>query len=88
MPDENKIQALTNAGFVVRRTCLRCVHFKKTIGYWGTCNITPYGHLKHSGPPRCASVPSDGSCPRHELDNSAETFLGAHIRFIESEHGE
>jgi hypothetical protein len=85
MPDENKFQALTDAHFVVRRTCLRCAHFMRfqTGAEWGTCGLITYEHLKHTGPPRNASVPVDGSCPEHKFRESAKAELGAHQRFIE-----
>lgn len=88
MPDENKLQALADAGFIIQRTCYRCVNFQVAHPMqqrWGTCALISYDHLKHSGPPRQASVPPDGSCPRHEFGPYAEADLGAHSRFIEPE---
>lgn len=87
MPDENKLKALADAGFIIQRTCSRCVHFR--VGHpmqqsWGTCALISYVHLKHTGAPRQASVPGDGSCPRHEFAHDAVDDLGAHARFIQS----
>lgn len=88
MPDENKLRALDSSGFVVKRTCLRCVHFqayKPLSREWGTCQKINYEHLKHTATetPRFASVPIDGSCPNHEFGDEQRRSLGGHQRFIE-----
>ena len=86
MPDENKLQALDDAHFKVKRTCLRCAHFSQGAGLWGTCRLISYEHTKHTtvDNPRQASVPVDGWCPRHETWLEAESLLQGHRRFVEA----
>ena len=69
MPDPNKFQALTDAHYKVKRTCLRCVHFVKGHGMWGTCRQITYEHAKHTPTetPRQVSVTVDGWCPHHAI---------------------
>jgi len=83
MPDENKLSALEEAGFQVKRTCYRCGFFDAGARGWGTCRKITYEHKKHTGKPRQASVPVDGWCPHHETWTEAKALLGAHRRFIE-----
>ena len=84
MPDPNKFEALRKAGFKVRPTCRRCVHFSGGSG-WGTCAKIPYDHLKHTGPARYASVPVDGWCPSHKFHkyHNLKHPLGAHEEFVD-----
>ncbi len=83
MPDENKLQALEDAGFQVKRTCLRCAHFDAGRANWGTCRKISYEHKKHTGEPRQASVPADGWCPQHETWLEAKALLKGHAKFME-----
>lgn len=85
MPDENKLQSLTDAGFQVRSTCYRCAFFDEGARGWGTCRKITYEHKKHSASerPRQASVPVDGWCPLHETWLEVEALLGEHRRFRE-----
>ncbi len=85
MPDENKLQALSDAGFVVKRTCLRCSHFEAGRGMWGTCRLNVYEHGKHTSTdtPRQASVPFDGCCSKHTMAPAMEALLRGHHRFLE-----
>ena len=81
MPDVNKLDALAAAGFKILPCCATCKHFDKAgprNWAWGVCTITPYGHAKHSGGVRMATVHIAGSCPRHELRD------GAHIGFYDA----
>jgi hypothetical protein len=85
MPDENKLQALEDAHFQVKRTCNRCAFFDEGGLGWGTCRKITYEHKKHtkSEKPRQASVPIDGWCPQHETWLEAEALLGGHRKFVE-----
>jgi len=89
MPDKNKLEALTEAGFQVKKTCLRCASFDQGGSFWGTCRKIRYQHLKHTAPhdePKRgfkASVPVDGWCPQHETWLEAKALLGAHSEFME-----
>ena len=83
MPDKNKLQSLSEAGFQVKRTCYRCAFFDEGGRGWGTCREITYEHQKHTATekPRQASVPIDGWCPQHETRSEARALLGAHIQF-------
>lgn len=88
MPDKNKFEALAEAGFQVKLTCLRCAHFVEGANGWGTCWKIRYQHLKHTSPyddPKGfrASVPVDGWCPQHEVHYGKQVLLGAHQEFVE-----
>jgi len=83
MPDENKLRALKEADFQVRRVCYRCAFFDEGARGWGTCRKITYEHRKHTGAPRQASVPVDGWCPQQETWLEAEALLGEHRRFNE-----
>jgi len=85
MPDENKLQALADAQFQVKKTCFRCDHFLEGAGGWGACLQITYEHKKHTptAAPRPASVPLDGWCPQHDPTPEALAHLSAHIRFLE-----
>ena len=83
MPDENKLQALEDAGFQVKRTCYRCAHFDGGGRGWGTCRKITYDHKKHTGESRQASVPVDGWCPENAPWLEAEALLKVHRKFVE-----
>jgi hypothetical protein len=84
--DENKLQALHEIGYTIPPRCGGCVHFRG-IGDWGTCTLTSYMHLKHTGPEREASVHAAGVCSRHEASPAATAALGAFSVFTGPGHG-
>jgi hypothetical protein len=82
MPDENKLQALRDAGFNVMSCCMLCKHFTGgSHSVWGACEATTYDHLKHSEKGKAASVPSVGWCPSFER-KEAGLSLNAHEEFF------
>lgn len=85
MPDENKLQALSDAGFQVKRTCYRCAFYDGGAGSWGTCRKITYKHKKHTATekPRQVSVPIDGWCPMHETWLEVEALLRGYRPFVE-----
>lgn len=85
MPDKNKLKALDDAMFQVKKTCYRCAFFDKGARGWGSCRKITYEHNKHTETetPRSASVPIDGWCPQHQTWLEAKALLGAHAQFTE-----
>lgn len=88
MPDQNKLKVLHEAGFQIRATCFRCLHFSRGANQWGTCESLRYEHLKHSNPQdgRKASVPIDGWCPNFKMWEYGDEELGAYHQFLEPQN--
>lgn len=68
MPDPNKHDALTHAGFTLQDTCQTCQHWTPTNGSWGHCSLIRYTHAKHSQESRPVGTPAIGLCPQHTPD--------------------
>ena len=82
MPDENKLQALRDAGFSVTHCCMLCEHFTGgSHSVWGACKVITYDHLKHNEKGKAASVPSCGQCPFFKRKESGFD-LSAHEEFF------
>jgi hypothetical protein len=82
--DANKSQKLREAGYEVRPCCHFCEHgyfVPNPDALWGTCSILKYEHLKHSGPPRDASISCYGHCPQFKAD--AQRVRGGLVKFEE-----
>lgn len=86
MPDENKFQALRDAGYSIPVTCGICVHghFPTKDALWGTCGKIKYQHLKHTGPDREASIVRLGSCPSAALSQIVN--FGHHSEFLDAKN--
>jgi hypothetical protein len=83
--DENKAQALRDAGYRVRGCCSLCQNknFPKPRADWGTCKVNLYDHKKHTGEPREASVHRTGWCPNFVMEEGAEAQFGKYSEFVE-----
>lgn len=75
--DENKRKKLHDIGFKVLNNCGLCTHGTFPNNDWGTCAITTYDHLKHTGDPRELSIHRFGSCDRFDPSWPAVAGLAA-----------
>lgn len=73
--DANKLKKLKEIGYEVRRGCGNCKH-ASLYGFWGTCLIKEYAHLKHTNADRKLSVNSHGCCDDHEWADYFISQLG------------
>lgn len=88
MPDPAKLDALASAGFVVRRVCANCEHFRESQDLrapgWGTCGLIAHVHRKHGTRER-TGVLAVGSCPSHAflVGEGVALVRSGYERFLE-----
>lgn len=75
MPDLNKLEALSAAGYVIRGSCGTCKFASIRGTGWGSCSKIQYDHLKHTGDARNASIHTSGWCPSFEMNERAAADL-------------
>ena len=76
MPDPNKLDALTLAGFTIKEICGLCKHATFKGGSdWGTCSKIPYEHGKHTGATRAASIHKAGHCRSFAANPASQADL-------------
>lgn len=80
--DTNKLAALRDVKFKLKKTCMFCIEFNKGEGLWGTCKIHTYYHLKHRDV-RELSVHALGYCTHWMRNPNIDPFGSSWEEFIE-----